>query len=105
MMARMPFGAEFCHELVVSNGNLAAVYCCDDSVAGSLLNVLDGAVVLFVGIRVPERHGNGMGGVAFNVGCKMKEFFLIQLFGMDGGHFEDAFCERSGLVKDYGFKL
>ena len=73
--------------------------------AGGLLNVLNGAVVLLVGIGVSERHGNGMGGVALHMGGKVQKFLPVQFLGMDSSDFEDAFRKGACLVKDHGFQF
>ena len=104
VVAGTPGGAHLIHELAVAHGHLLSVDQGHDAMAGAFLDILHAAVVLLVGVGVPQRHGNGMGGVPLHVGGQVKEFLLVNHFRMNGRHFEHALGEGAGLVKDHGLQ-
>ena len=105
VVARAPGGTYCLHELAVAHRHFLAVDGGHNAMSRRLLDVRHGAVVLLVGVGIPQGHGYGMGRMPLHVRCQVQKFLIGNHFRMHRRHLKHAFREGAGFVEHHRLQL
>ena len=97
----MHLGTHLAHHLLIAHADAVAVDHGLHAIASHLLDVLDTAVVVFVGVGLAQSRGDGVCGESLHMGGEMEQFVGIHLIGVHGIHGKDTFGQCARFVKDH----
>ena len=97
--AAVHLGTHLAHHLLIAHADAVAVDHGLHAIASHLLDVLDTAVVVFVGVGLAQSRGDGVCGESLHMGGEMEQFVGIHLIGVHGIHGKDTFGQCARFVK------
>ena len=99
--ATVHFGTHLTHHLLIAHADAVTVDHGLHAIACHLFDVLDAAVVVFVGVGLAQCRGDGVGRETLHVGGEMEQLVGIHPVGVNGINGKDTLGQRAGLVKNH----